>query len=114
MTAFGPRFRLRFSLIDGPELRCPKCWDWWPIDTESWIPNRWDECRQCLRERARLYYILKAKDPEFRSVEAARGKKYRQYLRRHAPTYLPIYDRERRARKAAELRVYRARMRDAA
>lgn len=107
MTREGPRFRLRFSVIDGPELRCPKCGDWWPIDPEAWVPNRWDECRQCLRERTRLYYILRRHDPEFRSLEAARAKRYRAFLRRTAPAYVAVLDRERKARHREWLRTYR-------
>lgn len=105
----GPRFRLRFSLIDGPELRCPKCGDWWPIDTEAWVPNQWSECRQCQRERTRLYYILRRHDPEFRTNEAARAKRYRAFLKATAPQYLTTYDRERAARHAKWQREYRAR-----
>jgi len=107
-----PQFRLRLSLIDGPELRCPHCGDWWPISTEFWRLNKWDMCRSCERERARLYARMKSKDPEFRSYKAAASKHYRLYLKKNAPQYLPAYERERRAQRREYQRLRRQRLRD--
>lgn len=103
----GPQFRLRLSLIDGPELRCAHCGEWWAITPEFWAPNQWDRCRACSRERARLYEALRRRDPAFRAAGVERNRRYRKWVREHAPGYLEAYDRERRAIARERLRAYR-------
>lgn len=99
--------RLRFSLIDGPELRCAHCGDWWAINTEAWVPGSWDRCRACHNERSRLYQALRRKDPAFRAIGVERNRRYRAWIKREAPGYLEAYDRERRAIARDRLRAYR-------
>lgn len=98
MTVDGP-LRLRLSLVDGPELRCPHCGEWWPITTEFWRLNKWHMCRTCERERSRLYARMRNKDPDFRSYKAAASRHYRLYLKENAPQYLPAYERERKEQR---------------
>jgi hypothetical protein len=101
--------RLRYSIVDGPELRCVHCGEWWPIDTECWQAGAWDRCRQCRNEWNRLYQAMRRRDPAFRLSELGRVKKYRQWVMRTHPEYLAAYDRERRARHREYLREYRKR-----
>lgn len=111
----GPQFRLRVKWPEEPELRCPKCAEWLPLTPEFWHLNHWSECRVCHAERQRLAQFLRYQvDPVYRASEVARGKRYRAWIRRTAPDLLHVYDRERKAKKAAELRAYRERQRAAA
>lgn len=116
MSAIGPRFRLRVQRPSlDPELRCPKCHEWLPLDSEFWHLNQWSECRACHAERQRLDQFLRYHaDPEYRARELTRSRRYRAFIRRTAPEFLRTYDRERKAAKAAWLREFRARQRAAA
>ena len=91
--------RLRLSLIDGPELRCLHCGEWWAITTEHWDANEWHMCLPCKRERARLYARLRQRDAEYRSAKAEKSRRYRAWLAKECPQYLPAYERERKARR---------------
>ena len=110
-SALGPQFRLRLSLVDGPELRCPYCGEWWPITTEFWQINKWDLCLSCSRERSKLYAAIRRRDEEYRVEARDRSRRYRQWLKRVAPQYLPAYERERRANRREYQRQRRARQR---
>lgn len=98
MATSGHHLRLRLSLLDGPELRCLHCGDWWPIDTEHWEKQEWHMCLPCKRDRARLYQKLRQADAEWRSRKAAASRRYRLWLKANCPQYLQAYDREKRAR----------------
>lgn len=111
----GPQFRLRVEWPGEPELRCPKCGEWLPISPEFWHLNQWSECRTCHAERVRLRSWMRRRgDPAYRLSERARSRRYREWIRETAPQLVDVYDRERRAKKAAQLRTYRARRRNAA
>lgn len=105
------QFRLRLSLIDGPELRCPYCGEWWAITTEFWQLNRWYMCRACLREQARLRQRLRGRDKEYRKDKAEKSRRYRKWLAETCPQYLPAYERERKARERARAAGKRAQSR---
>lgn len=100
--------RLRLSLIDGPELRCAHCGEWWAITPEFWANNNFSRCRACSNERAAMYQALRRRDPAFRSFEIDKTRRYREWVRKAAPGYLEAYDRERRAKHREWLRAYRA------
>jgi hypothetical protein len=98
-------------LIDGdyvPELRCPHCGQWLFIDTECWEKNEWHMCLACKRMRARLYARLRQRDAEYRTRKAEASRRYRKWLKEVYPTYIPAYDRERRARNRVRARQGRA------
>ena len=101
------QFRLRLSLIDGPELRCPHCGTWWAITTEHWEINEWHMCLACKRERAKLYARLRQRDAEYRTVKAEKSRRYRRWLMENCPEYLPAYERERRSRERRRSQEYR-------
>jgi hypothetical protein len=101
------QLRLRLSLIDGPELRCPHCGEWWPITTEFWERNEWHQCVSCKRDRGRLYAAIRQKDPDYRARKAEDSRRYRAYLKKTAPQHIPAYDRERRARNRISARERR-------
>ena len=101
------QMRLRFSLVDGPELRCPHCGEWWAITPEFWRPNKWDACMACQRERGRLYQALRRHDPAFRARSAEYQRRYRAWLKREAPDLIAAYERERSARRREWAREYR-------
>lgn len=103
----GPQFRLRWSPIDGPELRCAHCGDWWAITDEHWRPGRWYMCRACENDRALLYKALRRSNPVARAVDTERSRRYRAWLRANAPGYLEAYDRERRAVARERMRASR-------
>lgn len=105
-------FRLRLSLVDGPELRCPHCTCWYPIDTEHWEKDEWHMCLACKREKARLYAKLRQRDAEYRTQKAATSRRYRAWLKEVAPGYLPAYDRDRRARNREKARIRRRELRE--
>jgi len=107
------QFRLRLSLIDGPELRCPHCGEWWPITTEFWEKNEWHQCISCKRERARLYARLRQRDAEYRTQKAEKSRRYRAWLQEHCPQYVAAYEREKRARNRARANQRRQEIRDA-
>jgi hypothetical protein len=90
--------RLRYHLIDGPELRCPHCGDWLPLTMEFWEAqrNEWHMCRACKRERARLYALLRSRDAEYRTKRADYARRYRAWLQKTAPEYVAAYERERK------------------
>jgi hypothetical protein len=101
------RLRLRYSLIDGAELRCPHCGTWWQITPEHWEKNEWHMCLPCKRERAKLHAKLRYRDAQYRADKAGRSRRYRAWLKENCPQYLQAYDRERKERsrqKAAEYR----------
>lgn len=112
MTTSGPLFRLRWSPIDGPELRCQHCGEWWSIGEDAkvfWRPREsWAMCVACINERARLYQAIRRIDPEFRASEADRHRKYYAALKRTAPQCLPAYRREKMARARVRARNGRA------
>lgn len=104
------QFRLRLSVIDGayvPELRCPWCGQWLFINTENWEPNEWHMCLACKRMQAKLYARLKQADAEYRTKNADKARRYRVWLKKHAPTYLPAYERDRRGRERKRSQGYR-------
>jgi hypothetical protein len=111
-----PRLRLRFSLIDGPELRCLHCDTWWPIVPECWRADRneWHMCLACQREKARLYAALRMRDKEYRVAKADKSRRYRAWLKEACPQYLQAYDREKRARNRAKAVEYRIARKEAA
>ena len=100
--------RLRLSLVDGPELRCPHCGEWWAITPEFWRPGKWDLCIACHRERNRLYQALRRRDPGFRARDAERSRRHRAWLKRTAPELVAAYERERGARRREYARQRRA------
>jgi DNA-directed RNA polymerase subunit RPC12/RpoP len=102
------QLRLRLSLIDGPELRCPHCGEWWPITTEFWEKNEWHRCLSCKRERARLYARLRQRDAEYRTKKAEASRRYRAWLNEKYPHYVDAYERERKARNRKASRDRRA------
>jgi hypothetical protein len=102
------QLRLRLSLTDGPELRCPHCGEWWPITTEFWRLNKWHRCIACERERARLYSAIRRQDPTFRADQAVRSKRYREWLKRACPENVAAYDRERQERRRVAAKAARA------
>jgi len=108
------QFRLRLSLIDGPELRCPHCGCWYPIDTEHWEKNEWHLCLACKRERARLYAKLRQRDAEYRTKKAEASRRYRNWLKETCPQYLSAYDRDRKARNREKARQHRASLKEQA
>jgi hypothetical protein len=108
------QFRLRLSLIDGPELRCPHCGEWWSITTDHWEINEWHMCLPCKREKARLYAAMRQYDPQYRDAKNAKSRRYRKWLKETYPQYIRAYDRERKARDREYARERRARLRDAA
>lgn len=124
-TTVGTRLRLT---IDGPELMCAHCGEWWPIDTESWRVNSldpakqrssWSMCLACYREDQRLKKALRyATDADFRKRENARTtaykRRYRYYIAKHHPELLAAHDRQKAADQRARLRAYFARKRDVA
>jgi hypothetical protein len=91
--------RLRYSVTDGPELRCAHCGEWWAITPEFWPVRNWSQCRACIRERNRLYQEIRRRDPAFREAEGRRAKRYRLWVSRTHPQYLSAYDRERLERE---------------
>lgn len=95
------RLRLRFSQLDGFELRCPHCAEWFPLDAEFWRMNRWDRCIACFREAARLAAARRREDPAFRSAEAERSRRNRAWMKANAPELVTALERERKARKRA-------------
>lgn len=101
--------RLRVQLGHEPELRCPHCDEWWPLDIEFWRLNEWDRCRSCKQESDRLRKAIRRLDPDYRKSAADSQRRYRAYVKRTAPGLLEAYDRERRATKREWLRQYRAR-----
>jgi hypothetical protein len=107
-------FRLRLSLVDGPTLRCPHCGEWWAITPEFWRVNVWHKCLACLREQARLYHHLRMRDKEYRGEKAVKSRRYRLWLKKTCPEYLPAYDREKKARERARAVAYRASQREVA
>lgn len=104
----APTFRLRLSPVDGPELRCPHCGEWWAITAECWRPNKWDACLACCRERGRLYQALRRHDPAFRAKATIYQRRYRSWLRRTAPELVAALERERSARRREYARQRRA------
>jgi hypothetical protein len=98
----------------GPEFRCPHCKEFWPLTAEHWHVQRdgymrVDSCRLCNNERARLYQALRRLDPTFRERERLRHRAYwrnwyRPAIKRHHPTLLDAYDREKRLRERDEAR----------
>ncbi|MGV0985075.1 MAG: hypothetical protein ACOYB2_11000 [Limnohabitans sp.] len=109
-TANGDLLRLRCNLIDGPELRCPQCADWLPITAEFWRLNKWEACVACGRERARLYAKIRQRNAEYRAGAVERSRRYRAWLKRVCPEYLPAYERERKAHRRQYQRDRRARI----
>jgi hypothetical protein len=104
-------FRLRLTVIEGvytPELRCPHCTQWLLIDTECWEPNEWHMCLACKRMKAKLYAALRQRDAEYRKDKAGKSRRYRKWLMENHPTYLPAYEREKKARQREKAREYRA------
>lgn len=114
-TTVGTRLRLT---IDGPELMCAHCGEWWPIDTASWRVNsldparqvsEWGKCRSCYREGDALAKALRLRDdPAYRERERRRSADYkrrnRYWLVRHFPHLVAAHDREIAAGKRAKVR----------
>lgn len=100
--------RLRLSIVDGPELRCGHCGEWWALTPEFWRQGNFTRCIACTNERSRLYQALRRRDPAFRAFEVDKTRRYRVWLRKAAPGLLEAYDRERRAERRAWLKEYRA------
>ena len=106
--------RLRVTLGQEPELRCPHCGEWWTLTPDCWRLNDWDRCLACSRERARLYQRLRSRYAEYRTASAERSRRYRSWIKRVCPEYLPAYERERAAGRREYAKARRARLRDAA
>lgn len=104
----GPKFRLRWSQLDGAEMRCQHCGEWWSIDPEFWVVGKWAECRVCLREKGRLYQALRRLDPEYAEAGRTRVRRYKNQMRRLYPDLLRAYEREVQARRRERLRERRA------
>jgi hypothetical protein len=102
----GDQLRLRMSLIDGPELRCPHCSEWWAITPEFWDTARseFHMCIACKRDRARLYQRLRQRDKEYRDQKAEKSRRYRAWLAKTCPEYLKTYDRDRKSRQREYMR----------
>ena len=109
-----PPLRLRVTLGQEPELRCPHCGEWWSLTPDCWRLNDWDRCLACTRERAQLYSILRMRDKEYRTRKADYSRRYRAWLAKECPEYLPAYERERLAARREYARLRRARLREAA
>lgn len=109
-----PPFRLRVRLGEEPELRCPYCGDWWPITSECWRLNDWDKCLACSRERSRLYQQLRLRDPFYKAKNVDKSRRYRAWLRKTCPQYLPAYERERRAQRREYARKRREALKEKA
>jgi hypothetical protein len=109
-----PALRLRVTLGQEPELRCPHCGEWWTLTPDCWRLNDWDKCLACQRERARLYSLLRMRDKEYRTAKADYSRRYRAWLAATCPQYLPAYERERAAQRREYAKQRRARLRDAA
>lgn len=104
-----PRFRIRLTEDDIPELYCHGCQEWWPVTIECW-PSRtsfW-RCRACEAERSRLYQARKRLDPEGYIQNINKSRRYRAYLRDEEPELLPAVDAEKREREAAAARWRRS------
>jgi hypothetical protein len=100
--------RIRIDLLDGPQLRCAWCGEWWPLAAEFWTLRNFSRCAACLREKSRLEQALRRIDPEYRRHEVEKSRRYRGAIRRWHPDLLAAYDSERRARRRAYLAEYRA------
>lgn len=115
-TTVGTRLRLT---IDGPELMCAHCGEWWPIDTESWRVSsldpakqkaEWGMCRSCYREQDRLRKALRlASDPAFRERNRVKSadykRRWRRYIAKNHPDLLAAHDRDIAARKRERVRL---------
>lgn len=115
----GPQFRLRWSRIDGPELRCQHCGEWWSIGPDArdyWVVGKWAMCRMCVREADRLFHAKKAADDDaFRRRGIERLGRYRDWMIRNHPDLVRALNREYAARHRARCVQYRAdRKREAA
>lgn len=100
--------------IDGPELECKHCGEFWPIDVEHWVVDRTrglrpSSCRNCERERAKLYQAIRRQDPTFAAKDRDKCARYRHYIKRSHPTLLEAYDREKRAEARQRSANWRAR-----
>ena len=95
-------------MIDGLEMLCPWCSEWLPVVPEFWDMVRWYRCNACTAERSRLYQAMRRLDPEYRLHEVEKTRRYRNEIKRAYPDLIPAYDRERRAKKRAWLRLYRS------
>jgi hypothetical protein len=119
-STVGTRLRLT---IDGPELMCAHCGEWWPIDTESWRVNsldpkrqvaQWGMCLSCYREDDRLKKALRrANDDDWRVRQnrrtAAYKRRWRSWIKRNHPDLLGAHDRDMAARCRARVRSYKRR-----
>lgn len=98
----GPKYAaLRWSPIDGPELRCAHCGEWWSIGPdcrEYWKAGRWTTCLACIRETQRLATAKRRADDEtYRQRGVERTRRYRRWMKRHHPDLVAALDREYRA-----------------
>lgn len=105
-----PRFRVRLSDDDEPELWCGGCNEWLPISIEFWpARDRFWHCRACEAERSRLYQAQRAFDPEHRMKNIRKSRRYRAYLMGIDPALLDIDEAVHREGLALEARAKRAR-----
>lgn len=102
-----PRFRVRISDTDDPELYCYGCQDWLPISLEYWpFKNTFWRCRSCENDRMKLYHAMKMMDPAFRFENAMKSARYREYVRQH--DLMAAVQAEHRERVNLAARVKRA------
>lgn len=110
MTDNGPRFRVRISRENDPELYCGNCRSWLPISVEFWpARDRLSRCRACEAERSRLYQARRAFDPEFRLKQYMKSLAYRAYLKGVAPELLAVEATLRREAANRRARIGAAR-----
>lgn len=108
--------RFRWSRIDGAELRCLHCDEWWSVGddiAEFWVIGKWSECRACVRERGRVYQAMRSLDPAFVEKRRLRVRRYKAEFHRTYPELAREYDRVMARNKRARARERSQAARDA-
>lgn len=111
MSRWGTPHQIRWSPVDGPELRCRVCGEWWSIGPDAmtyWRRGRFSECIACLRERQRVAEAMRALDPEYRRKRAERTRRYKAEFRRAYPDLATAYAREMKRRERERARQRKA------
>lgn len=69
---------------DGWDGQCDKCRQWWPLDTEFWVPRfGMRRCRACHNEERKVYLRkLRADNPEMRAIHRERSRENQRMKRR--------------------------------
>jgi hypothetical protein len=106
---------IRYSPIDGWEMFCLACREWWPLDLEFWYPKHGTgRCIACIRTAQRAKYRVSriTRTPE----QAARARRYQEQYRLVAAETKREYNRRYREAHRDELndrqRAYYQRTRD--